>query len=87
MAQFIGILLFIGLAVFAIKIALIALILAGLIFKTKETVSILVVLIVLALLRNHPTASLITCGVMGLLWLAAKAKTDKRIEEPPDDPA
>lgn len=62
MAQFLMILLVLGVAIVAIKVALIVACLICLIFKPKETVSLLFVLGVLALIRNYT----IWCTVAGV---------------------
>lgn len=62
MAQLLLILLVAAAAIVAIKLALIAACLVCLIFKPKETVSLLFVLGVLALIRNYT----VWCVVVGI---------------------
>lgn len=71
MWQFLGILLVIAAAVVALKIALIVACLICLIFKPKETVSLLLVLGVLALIRNYTVACIFIGAVLvgASMWM------------------
>jgi hypothetical protein len=73
-AQLLGALLLIGLAIFAVKVAILLLFLAGLIFRTKETAGLLAILGIVALFRNYPVACLVVLGVAGLVAIIRAAK-------------
>lgn len=64
MPQVLGFLLLVGLAIVAIKLALLFLLLAGLIFRTKETVGLITILAIFAGFSAHPALG------AGLLVLA-----------------
>ena len=74
--QIIGILLVAALFVFAIKIAVIVLFLAGLIFRTQATLSLIAVLGAMALLRNYPVICFTLIGVV-VVFALARAGKDK----------
>ncbi|MHA0328832.1 hypothetical protein [Sphingomonas melonis] len=82
MGQIIGILLVTALAIVAIKLALAVIILAGLIFRTKETLGVVLLLSAFAVLRAYPMASF---GIVALLIIYAIIKVSK--SGTPDDPA
>jgi hydrogenase/urease accessory protein HupE len=69
-ARIIGVILMIALFVVAIKVAIVVLIFAGLIFRTKETIGLLILLAGFAFVDNHPLigslalAALIAIGIM-----------------------
>lgn len=69
MARVIGALLLFGAIVTAFKLAIIVLILAGLIFRTKETVGLLVVLGGWHLLLHYPLAVGIPVGIILLVGI------------------
>lgn len=56
-----------GLIVTALKIAIIFMILAGLIFRTKETLGLLLVLGVWSLFTHYPLICLSVLGMLGIL--------------------
>ena len=62
--QVVGYILLVGLAIFAIKLALIFLLLAGLIFRTKETVGLLLLGAILYGFKAYP---LISVGLAAVL--------------------
>lgn len=74
MGQIIGILLVVALAIVAIKLALVAIILAGLIFRPKETLGVVLLLGAFAVLRSYPMASF---GIVTLLIIYAIIKVSK----------
>jgi hypothetical protein len=86
MAQIVGILLLIGVAVVALKVALVLLLLAGLIFRTRETLGLIMVLGALALLRNYPTASMIVAGAATVLAFMKVGPSKKDSIKLPDKP-
>ena len=86
MAQLFGALLLIGLAVFAIKIAFVFLILAGLIFRTKETIGLLIVLGAWALFKAHPVAGIGLFAIAGIYAIVRAAKSDSATTEEVSDP-
>lgn len=72
MGKVIGIILLIGLFVVALKIAIIVLLLTGLIFRTKETVGLIVILATISFFSNHPAigfAAIATLVIMGIVKL------------------
>jgi hypothetical protein len=64
MPQLIGIILLIGFAMFAFQVAILLLLLAGLIFRTKETVGLIAILAIIAGFTAQP---LIATGVVIVL--------------------
>ncbi len=84
MLQVLQILLVASVIVFAIKAALILLLIAGLIFRTKETVGLLAVLIVIALFNRYTTAALALLGVVGVVALVRWLTTASDPPELPD---
>lgn len=81
MGQLIGILLVVALAIVAIKLAIAAIILAGLIFRPKETIGVALLLGAFALLRTYPMASF---GIVAMLIVYAIIKLAK--SHTADDP-
>lgn len=73
MAQLLGIVLLIAFAVFAFKVAILLLFLAGLIFRTKETIGLILVLGAFWLIRVQPIACLIVAAIIGIIALAKNA--------------
>lgn len=65
--RIVGVFLLVGLVMTAIKIIIALLILAGLIFRTKETVGVLLVLGTLTLIGRYPLWSLGGLAVVGLV--------------------
>lgn len=81
MAQIIGFLILIAVAVVALKVALIVGFFVALIFRPKETIGLVIVLGVLALFRNYPVAS-IAVGIIGtiaIIRMKKKANASKEI--------
>jgi len=74
-AQIVGAILLIGLFIYAFQLALILLIVAGLIFRTKETVGLLLILAIFAGLRAAPLVGL---GLLVLFVVAAIVKAVKK---------
>jgi hypothetical protein len=76
MFQIIGFILLLGLAVFAIKLALICLLLGGLIFRTQETIGIIAILAILAGFNAHPGIglTLLVLGVIVSLYYKRKGR-------------
>ena len=81
MGQIIGILLVVALAIVAIKLAIAAIILAGLIFRPRETIGVVLLLGAFALLRTYPMASF---GIVALLIVYAIIRLAK--SDTADDP-
>lgn len=71
-ATFLLVLALVSLAIKAIAIGIVLLVLAGLIFRTKETVGLLVFGGIITAFQAHPLIT--TCIVGGLLALGAYAK-------------
>ena len=71
----------VALAIVAIKLAIAAIILAGLIFRPKETIGVVLLLGAFAILRTYPMASL---GIVALLIVYAIIKVSK--SQPTDHP-
>jgi uncharacterized BrkB/YihY/UPF0761 family membrane protein len=78
-AQLFAAILLVGLALFAIKIAFIFLILAGLIFRTKQTLALVVVLAAWALFWKAPV---ISCVLIGAAVLVAIYKAGPNKDGP-----
>lgn len=64
MAQLLGIILLIGLAVFALKLAILFFLLAGLIFRTKETIGLILIFAILAGFRTYPLPCIAIIAVL-----------------------
>ncbi|MBJ6121378.1 hypothetical protein [Sphingomonas mollis] len=71
-------------ALAVIKFAIIGLIIAGLIFRTKETVSLLAVGGFITLISTHP---IIGFGLLGLIVLGFFIKKPKKVEQVAASPA
>lgn len=86
MAQIFVAIIAIGLFLFAVKVAIMFLTLVGLIFRTKETIGLLLVLGAWALLMKYPA---IGFALIGILIVAAIVKAVSRaraeIHNPPLD--
>lgn len=79
MWQFLGYLMLFGLLMTTAKIAIILLILAGLIFRTKETVGVLVIGGILTAFSNYPwTVTLIatTLALLGYYFRRKELQVD-----------
>jgi hypothetical protein len=83
MVQIIGFLMIIAVAILAIKVALIMVFFIGIIFRPKETIGLILVLGVLALLRNYPVPSLLVgiIGTAGIIYMNRKAAASKEVAE------
>jgi hypothetical protein len=79
--EILTILLLAALLTLALKVALILLILAGLIFRTNETVGLIVVLAIVAGFRAHPGIGFAIVAVIGAIALY------RSVSEPPDEPS
>lgn len=75
MWRIIGALLLVGLIVVAVKVAILLLFLAGLIFRTKETIGLIAILAVFALLAKYPVAGFALIGVLVLIAIIRAAKS------------
>lgn len=78
--------LLVALVIYAFQLAVILLLLAGLIFRTKETVGLILILAVFAGFSAYP---LVGCGLVValLLYLFVKNGQRKHDATAPDDPA
>jgi predicted membrane protein len=65
-----------ALVAFAIKVAIIVIILAGLIFRTRETVGFLAILLILGLIATFPWAALGVVIVL-IIWAIIRASKKK----------
>ncbi|WP_294275315.1 hypothetical protein [uncultured Sphingomonas sp.] len=74
MGKLFGFLLVLAMAIVAIKLAIALLILAGLIFRTKETIGLLLVLSAWAVFKAYP---MISIGIVAVLILYAVIKASK----------
>lgn len=86
MAQLFAAILIIGFAVFAFKVAILLLFLAGLIFRTKETIGLILILGAFALLSAYPVAGI---AVIIVAAISAFVINGRRPRDPPsaaDDP-
>jgi hypothetical protein len=73
------------LAMSVLKMIIIALILAGLIFRTKETIGLLVILTILALIRTYPAITLGSLAAIALVSFLYK-KRGEAMARAIDDP-
>lgn len=80
MREFITFILLAALLTVALKIAVILLILAGLIFRTHETVGLIIILAVFAGFRAHPGIGFAMLTVLAIIALHRSAK------KPPSGP-
>lgn len=84
MWQFLGIIIAIAMLITAFKFAIGLLFLAGLIFRTKETVGLILFLGILALFNKYTAFSLVLIGVavvVGLVrWLARTSDRPELID-------
>ena len=89
MWKIIGFILLIGLLTVAVQVAIALLFLAGLIFRTKETVGLIIILGAFALLSAFPVIGL---GLLAVMIVAAIVKAVRNADKEPemlaiDDPA
>lgn len=70
MGKVVTALLVAAVALYALKVAILLLFLAGIIFRTKETLGLILVLGVLALFRNYPIACVVIAVVAAGIALA-----------------
>lgn len=80
MVRLLGALLIIGLFMVAVKVALALIILAGLIFRTKETIGVLTGLFILGLLSRFPMIG------FGLLVLFVAFGIYHHVNKPEEEP-
>ena len=80
--QIVGLILLVALFIYAFQLALILLVLAGLIFRTKETVGLILILAIFAGLAAYPV---IGFGLLAALLLYLFVKNGRR-KPTPDDP-
>lgn len=83
MAQLIGALLLIAVAIVAVKVAILLLLLAGLIFRTKETIGLITVLAIFAGFSAHPALGAGLLALAILVSLYFKRKEGRAVK--PDD--
>ncbi|WP_072384786.1 hypothetical protein [Novosphingobium sp. NDB2Meth1] len=81
MREFITVILLVALLTVALKIALVFLFLAGLIFRTNETVGLIMILAIVAGFRAHPGIGFAIIAAIGAIALYRSAG------EPPEGPA
>jgi hypothetical protein len=80
--RIIGALIVAAMVVTAIKIAIILLIVAGLIFRTKETLGLLLVLGVLSLITHFPWVFVGILGVAGIVAIYRAVRKPKLLPPP-----
>ena len=76
MWKILGILLLIGAFIVAVKVALALLLLAGLIFRTKETISLIAILAAIAGFNAHPAIGITIIIVLIAASFLLKKKED-----------
>lgn len=81
MRELIAVILLAALLTVALKIALVFLFLAGLIFRTNETVGLIVILAIVAGFRAHPGIGFVIVAVIGVIALY------RSVGEPSDEPS
>lgn len=74
MWQLLGFIALVAVAVFAIKLAILLLLLAGLVFRTKETVGLITILAIFAGFSAHPAlgAGLLVLAILVSLYFKRK---------------
>lgn len=88
MAQVFIAIIAIGLFIFAVKVAIALLLLAGLIFRTKETIGLIVILAAFALLTKYPLIGFALIGILvvaAIVKAAANVKAEPDIDDPPQE--
>lgn len=80
--RILGALMIAGLVIAALKVAIILIVLAGLIFRTKETVAVLLVLGILSLIAHFPWVFAGLLGVAGIVAIY-RAVTKPKLLPPP----
>lgn len=79
----------VALLIYAIKVAILIILFAGLIFRTKETIGLIIILAIFALISAHPVISIVTIVLAATITLykgaskSAEASTDAT-PKPPD---
>jgi ABC-type transport system involved in multi-copper enzyme maturation permease subunit len=84
--RIVGFILLAALAIYALQLALVVLLLAGLIFRTKETVGLLLVFGTLGMITSYPLQFLAVAGVGIFISLYFKRKEKVALEKALDDP-
>lgn len=87
MVQIILALLAIAAAIYAVKVALLLIILVGLIFRTRTTVSILVMLGAWALLGRYPVAGIALIALVALVTIKRALASNDGSDNVPDKPS
>lgn len=87
MLRILGTLLLIAVIISAVKIALVLLLLAGLIFRTRETIGLIIVLGLLTAFNAHPAIGLTIAGMAGVitLWRTTPTPIEDTVKLPPPD--
>lgn len=80
MREFVTFILLAAMLTVALKIAVVLLFLAGLIFRTHETIGLIVILAIFAGFREHPGIGFAIVAVIGAIALY------RSVSEPPDGP-
>ena len=84
--RIVGFILLAALAIYALQLALLVVLLAGLIFRTKETVGLLLFFGTLGVITNYPLQCLAVAGVGILISLYFKRKERVAVAKALDDP-
>ncbi len=87
MVQIILALLAIAAAIYAVKVALLLIILVGLIFRTRTTVSILVMLGAWALLGRYPVAGIALIALVAFMTIKRALASKEGAADLPDQPS
>lgn len=84
--RIVGFILLAALSIYALQLALVVLLLAGLIFRTKETVGLLLVFGTLGVITKYPLQCLAVAGVGIFISLYFKRKEKAAVAKALDDP-
>lgn len=86
MAQAFVAIIVIGLFIYAVKVAIAVLLLAGLIFRTKQTIGLLLVLAAWGLLMKYPVIGLALIGILIVAVIVKAASSTSKAAPEIDDP-
>jgi mannose/fructose/N-acetylgalactosamine-specific phosphotransferase system component IIC len=81
MWQFLGVFVFASLLVFAAKLAILLLVIAGLIFRTKETIGLLLLGGTITAFTAHPMIGIGIAGTLLAISLFFKYKEKRNVDQ------
>lgn len=83
MWRILGALLLFGLAIYVVKLAILVLVIAGLIFRTKETAGLLVFMAIVAGFSSHPAIGFSIVGVIAIVLIVRAIANSSDTGDPP----